>query len=212
MERKRTGKIEHWHIVAALLICYDIVAIAASYFFALLLRFDLHYGYIPKTYFFRFLKSIPFYVVICIIVFLVLHLYASIWRFASYRELRNLIIATIITLVINVAGTSLILGRMPISYYAFGIAGQFILTMGIRFAYRFVLLLKAHGQNNDYKAKVMIIGAGSAGQMLVRDLKASDKTTEKVVCFIDDNSNKWNRYVDGVPVVGGRDSILERVQ
>ena len=211
MKSKKTGKIQHWHIVSALLVCYDIVAVAASYFLALLLRFDLHYGSIPHKYLSIFLKSIPFYVVICVILFFLFHLYASIWRFASYRELRNLIFATLISISINIIGVSVFLGRMPISYYVFGLAGQFILTLGIRFSYRFILLLRERNKANDLQSRVMIIGAGAAGQMLVRDLNRTDKLQEKVVCFIDDNSNKWNRYVDGVPIVGGRDSILESI-
>ncbi|MBR2754826.1 MAG: polysaccharide biosynthesis protein [Lachnospiraceae bacterium] len=194
------------------MIVYDIIAILVSYFFALLLRFDFHYGSIPKNYLSIFSKSILVYAVICVGVFLLLHLYASIWRFASYRELRNILIATVITLVINIVGTSLILGRMPISYYVFGICLQFILTLGIRFSYRFITLLRERNIASDHQAKVMIIGAGAAGQMLVRDLKTSEKFTEKAVCFIDDNQNKWKRYIDGIPVAGGRDAILESVK
>jgi FlaA1/EpsC-like NDP-sugar epimerase len=55
----------------------------------------------------------------------------------------------------------------------------------------------------------MIIGAGEAGRMILRDIKNSHRVEEKVHCLIDDDSNKWNRYIDGVPVVGGTDSILE---
>ena len=212
MKGKKNRIIEHWHIISALMIVYDLFVIAASYFFALLLRFDFRYGSIPKNYLSIFFKSIIVYVVICVIVFLIFRLYASIWRFASYRELRNLLIATVITLAINVAGTSLILGRMPASYYIFGICLQFIMTLGIRFSYRFITLLRERSSASDRLSKVMIIGAGSAGQMLVRDLKTSEKFAEKAVCFIDDNKNKWNRYIDGIPITGGRDSILESVR
>ncbi len=212
MKGSKKFKIEHWHIISALMIVYDIISVAASYFFALLLRFDFQYGSIPKNYLSIYSKSIIVYVLICVGVFLLLRLYASIWRFASYRELRNLMIATVITLVINIVGTSLILGRMPISYYVFGICLQFILTLGIRFSYRFITLLRERNIASDHQAKVMIIGAGAAGQMLVRDLKTSEKFTEKAVCFIDDNQNKWKRYIDGIPVAGGRDAILESVK
>lgn len=212
MNRSKKFKIEHWHIISALLIVYDLVIIAASYFFALLLRFDFRYGSIPKTYLSIYSKSIIVYIVICVVVFLLFHLYASIWRFASYRELRNLLLATLITLAINAVGTTLILGRMPASYYIFGICLQFIMTLGIRFCYRFITLLRERNTASERLAKVMIIGAGAAGQMLIRDLKTSEQFAEKAVCFIDDNQNKWKRYIDGVPVAGGRDSILESVK
>ncbi len=212
MKGNKKFRIERWHLISALMICYDLVVIAGSYFLALLLRFDLRFSNIPKEFLSIYYKSIIVYAVICIGVFFLLHLYATLWRFASYRELCNLVIATAITLVINVAGTSIILGRMPISYYVFGIVMQFILTLGIRFGYRFVLLLRERRTSDDWQTKVMIIGAGAAGQMLLRDLKTSDKFAEKAVCFIDDNLNKLNRYIDGVPIVGGRDTILENVR
>ena len=58
----------------------------------------------------------------------------------------------------------------------------------------------------------MIVGAGEAGQIILRDIKNSEKVGGKVYCFIDDNPNKWGRYIDGVPVFGGSDSILEAVE
>lgn len=212
MRGSRKFKIEHWHIISALLVCYDIIVIAGAYFLALLLRFDFRYGNIPIEFLSIYTKSIIPYVIICVVVFLFLHLYASIWQFASYRELRNLLLATVISLIINVVGTSLVFGRMPISYYVFGIAMQFIFTLGVRFGYRFILLLWKRNKVYDRQAKVMIIGAGAAGQMLERDIKTTDRMAETVVCFIDDNQNKWKRYLDGVPIVGGRDAILESVQ
>ena len=61
------------------------------------------------------------------------------------------------------------------------------------------------------KKRVMLIGAGSAGQMIFRDIKHAKETSEKVYCFIDDNENKWGRYIDDVPVFGGRERIMEAV-
>ena len=58
----------------------------------------------------------------------------------------------------------------------------------------------------------MIIGAGEAGQMILRDIKTSKEVNKKVCCFIDDNPNKWGRYIDNVPIFGGRDSIMEAVK
>ena len=79
---------------------------------------------------------------------------------------------------------------MPISYYMIGIIIQLILTFGIRFSYRFVFLLRCRSNKGDKEKKVMLIGAVSASQMIFRDIKSAKETNEKVVCFIDDNSNK----------------------
>ena len=97
---------------------------------------------------------------------------------------------------------------MPISYYLIGAFLQFIFTVSVRFAYRFVLLLRANKKGDDLK-KVMLIGAGAAGQMIIRDIRRNGEVREIIVCIIDDNPNKWNRDIDGVPIVGGREQITK---
>jgi FlaA1/EpsC-like NDP-sugar epimerase len=94
-----------------------------------------------------------------------------------------------------------------------GAVFQFGAVLFIRFSYRLVLLMRREKPVSGEKLKnVMIIGAGSAGQMILRDVNRSKELSDKVVCIIDDNANKWNRYIDGTPIVGGRDSILESVE
>ena len=122
-----------------------------------------------------------------------------------------MILATVVTGVIYTGSLLIFNLHMPISYYVIGITVQFIATLGIRFFYRFVLLLRGRTNNEVQKKNVMIIGAGSAGQMLFRDIKHAKEKNETVACFIDDNSNKWDRYIDDVPVFGSRDHILEAV-
>lgn len=122
------------------------------------------------------------------------------------------VIAMLLMLYDFVAVMTAFVERMPVSYYIIGIMCQFSLTLGIRFSYRFILLLRGRKNKNAHEKKVMLIGAGAAGQMIFRDIKGAKETNERVVCFIDDNSNKWDRYIDGVPVFGGRDRILEAVE
>ena len=123
----------------------------------------------------------------------------------------RVILATVVTGVIYTGSLLVFNLHMPVSYYVIGITVQFIATLGIRFFYRFVLLLRGRTNNEEQKKNVMIIGAGSAGQMLFRDIKHAKETNETVACFIDDNPNKWDRYIDDVPVFGSRDHILEAV-
>ena len=207
-------RLEHWQVVAIYLVVYDAVVIAASFFGALWFRFDCRFQMIPKEYLFPYLKFLPIYLVFCIVVFWFMRLYKSIWRFASYSELIRVTAATIITFAFHLTGMSLLFGRMPVSYYMFGIMLQFVLTLAVRFAYRFVLLLRGRRSEEakkNYAKRVMLIGAGAAGQMILRDLKHAKETAEEVFCIIDDNPNKWGRYVDGIPVVGGRDDIMSAV-
>lgn len=212
MPKKR--HLEHWRVIAVLLVVYDLITVNLSCFLALWLRFDCRFSAIPATYWNNFLKFLPVYSVVCIIVFFCLKLYRSLWRFASCSELVRVLAATGITTVFQIAGTAVWFGFMPISYYFFGAVIQFALLLGVRFSYRFVLLERERWRSSRSTTggRVMLIGAGSAGQMILRDLKRARETDDHVCCIIDDNPNKWNRYIDGIPIVGGRDDILSNVE
>ena len=211
MSKGSKRKIEHWQVVRLLLMVYDFIAVIVSFGIALWLRFDCKVTSVEPQYLTTYTKTIIIYALFCLVVFWFLRLYKSIWRFASYSELMRVILATVVTGVIYTGSLLIINLHMPVSYYVIGITVQFIATLGIRFFYRFVLLLRGRTNNEVQKKNVMIVGAGSAGQMLFRDIKHSMETNETVACFIDDNPNKWNRYIDDVPVFGSRDHILEAV-
>ena len=212
MGKANKPKIEHWHVIALLLAVYDVIAVNMAYFLALWLRFDCAISRIGTPYLDAFLRFVPIYTVFSIAVFLILRLYNSLWRFASYRELIRVITASLITAVFHIIFITILFRRMPISYYFFGALIQFVLVLGIRFSYRFILLLRQNQVKDEPMKRVMLIGAGAAGQMILRDLHHAEIRRDKVVCIIDDNPNKWHRDIDGVPVVGGRDDILSAVQ
>ena len=204
--------IEHWHIINLGLMLYDILAVNFAFFAALFLRFDCQYSMIPSNYLASFFGFAPIYTVMCMLVFWFLKLYKSIWRFASYSELLRVAAATVTTGAIQLVGITVLFGRMPISYYTFGIVLQFFAVLGIRFSYRLILLMKNMQERRATESdatNVMIIGAGSAGRMIAQELIKTNEIHTKVCCFIDDNPNKWNRYIEGVPVVGNRDDILK---
>lgn len=211
MSKGSKRKIEHWQVVRLLLMVYDFAAVIVSFGIALWLRFDCKVTSVEPQYLTTYTKTIIIYALFCLVVFWFLRLYKSIWRFASYSELMRVILATVVTGVIYTGSLLVFNLHMPVSYYVIGITVQFIATLGIRFFYRFVLLLRGRTNNEVQKKNVMIIGAGSAGQMLFRDIKHAKEINETVACFIDDNPNKWDRYIDDVPVFGSRDHILEAV-
>ena len=211
MSKGSKRKFEHWQVVRLLLMVYDFAAVIVSFGIALWLRFDCKVTSVEPQYLTTYTKTIIIYALFCLVVFWFLRLYKSIWRFASYSELLRVILATVVTGVIYTGSLLAFHLHMPISYYVIGITVQFIATLGIRFFYRFVLLLRGRTNDEVQKKNVMIIGAGSAGQMLFRDIKHAKETNETVACFIDDNPNKWERYIDDVPVFGSRDHILEAV-
>lgn len=205
-------RIEHWEVVTGILMVYDFMAICFSYLLALLVRFDFKFSSIESQYLQGCYKSVLFYALFCVILFWFLKLYKSIWRFASYSELLRVILATAISGLIYPLIMNLFVGGMPASYYVIGVVCQFCFTLGVRFSYRFILLLRSRTSKKQSETNVMLIGAGSAGQMIQRDIVGAREINEKVACFIDDNPNKWGRYIDGVPIFGGRDSIMEAVK
>lgn len=211
--------IEHWYLIVLLLLAYDIAVTNGAYLFALWIRFDCTFSSIEPQYLVAWQKFVPVYTICCVVVFWVLHLYQSMWRFASYNEFKHILIANVITTLFHTAIITIMFGkdlpgrRMPISYYVIGMGAQFLLTLGIRFAYRFVLLEKKRwGGNQTPASRVMLIGAGTAGQMIMRNMHQSADINERVCCIIDDNPNKWGRYIDEVPIVGGQEDILLNVK
>ena len=208
---QKAGHSEHWKKIALLLAVYDFVTVVLSYTLALFLRFDFQFSHIEGTYWSFHVRMIGVYAALCLIVYNFFRLYRSLWRFASYTELVACAKAVAVTGGVLILVT-LPVHRMPVSYYMIGILCQGIAVVGVRFSYRFVLLLNKHSGGGGQQKRVMLIGAGNAGQSILRDVLAHGAGAEdRIVCIIDDNSNKWGRYIDNIPIVGGRDAILESV-
>ena len=210
--RKRKNRFEYWHQVAVFLILYDLIVVTGSYFAALWLRFDCRFSDIPIHFLTPWLQFAPIYAVVCIVTFWKLRLYQSMWRFVSFVELERLSIASLCLGIFHAVFITVLIRRMPITYYVFGAMIQFLLTALVRFAYRFMILLRSKDAKKTMQIRVMVIGAGEAGQMLLRDLHGAGESNERVFCIIDDNQGKWGRFIDGVPIVGGRDDIFLNVE
>ena len=208
--RKNRKRLEHWQVIALFMVAYDIVAVNGAYGLSLWIRFDCMYSRIPGNYLSAWMKFIPAYTLICLVIFECFHLYNSIWRFASYSELLRITAACGITSLIHITGITAIFCRMPVSYYLIGTAIQFLMILGVRFSYRLILMEKSRREKSGdgMRRRVMLIGAGAAGQMILRELNLARETSAKVCCIIDDNPNKWGRSIEGIPIVGGREDIL----
>ncbi len=209
-------KIQHWQFVAVLLAVYDAVVLNLSYFLALWLRFDCRISMIEQDYIDAYAHYTLIYMVLALIIFWKCGLYRAMWRYASFMELERIVLATGISFVVQCIGVSFVVlqcsdeyWRMPWSYYPVGIMFQFLMVLAARFSYRFVLLAKGHQLRNSAEYHpVMLIGAGSAGRAILHDMNRFASGNDRVACIIDDDANTWNRSIDGVPIVGGRDDIL----
>ena len=205
--------LTHRQIVTIYLVVSDFLAIQLAFFLALWLRFDCVYSHIPIQYLNAYRYFILPYAIGAMLIFRAFRMYRSILRYSSYPELIRSVQASLITALLHSVLITVLFVRMPISYYLGGMIFQTFFVLAIRFSYRLLLFIRNVRQPTDETAgRVMIIGAGNAGQMILRDLQRSSFLNDKAVCFIDDNPQKWNMRFAGIPVVGGRDDILSAVE
>ena len=212
---KRKFHIETWQIKAVFLMAYDIMAINISYFVALWIRFDGIFSEIPEMYLEPYTYFIPIYTLVSLVIFYLMRMYHSVWEYVSVRELMRAAIGSVAASVIHVVLITVIFGRMPLSYYLWGSCFQVLMLLAVRFSYRiFSALPQLFGTDTGEKAfhRVMIIGAGDAGRMLLENIQKTRANKDRVICMIDDNPDKQSRFFDGVRIVGGRDDILHSVE
>ena len=200
--------------IKVLLIIFDIVASNLAFGIALWLRFDCRMSLIPMYYLHGWFVFIPIYSVCVLVVYLGFRLYDSIWRYVSYNEVIRVGIACVITLLLNIFISVFFVLRMPISYYAIGFILQFIFTAGIRMSYRAIRILQDYfivGKRDDLN-RILIVGAGEAGRMLNREYKNQKPVTGDVIGFVDDNTMKRGRSIEGVRILGQIKDVPELVE
>lgn len=214
MEQQTKRKDYVWMRRAFVLLFFDVISIMASYMAALLLRFDLIFSNIPRGYLTGYIWSMPYWVIISIVVFYGMRLYHSIWMFAGIDEAKRIVQSYMILLVFYGVGILAMDLRMPRSYFLVGYVFSIMCTVGLRFGYRLLrsYLRSTRSSVEAATDRVMIIGAGQAGKTLILEMQNSRHMKTKVCCVIDDNPNKKGRLLEGVPIVGNRYDIEEMVQ
>ena len=198
---------------AVILVFADVLSISASYFAALMLRFDFIYSNIPSEYLEGYIRSLPYWLIVTVATFYILRLYHSVWSFAGVSELIRMVAAYLILIPFYVGGCLVMDLSMPRSFYFIGYIVSFCLTIGVRFSYR---LLRAYLERvrsiGSTKERVMIIGGGSAGQILIREFLNSHWLNTKVCCVVDDNPYKKGKLINGVTIEGDRHDIPSLVE
>ena len=206
-------RFKHWQIISIPLMLYDFVAVCGAYFLALFLRFDCVYSAIQARYMIPYKRFILPYAAFCILLFVAMKLYNSVWRYASYTELNRTLAGSMIASAIHTVLITVLFRRMPVSYYLMGAFFQCALLIIARFAPRFVRAFSQRKSLNYENGKrIMLIGAGNAGQMILREMVQATEIQDRVVCIIDDDPSTWHRYINNIPIVGGRDDILANVE
>lgn len=198
-----------------LIVIADILAVIIAYGLALLLRFDMKYSKIPEQYIEGYLYYIVLASVLLVCCYVIAKLYRSVWSYAGINEILKTCVASIVACVLTGVVFSIAIMQMPISFYLIGWILVFGFTASIRMMYRLLRRMRIKADNskgNTERQNIMIIGAGAAGLVLLREYHNSYYLTDRVKIFIDDNAQKWNKYLDGVLIEGGRNKILESVE
>lgn len=197
-----------------MIVIADILAVIIAYGLALLLRFDMRYSKIPKLYIEGYLYYIVLASVLLVCCYVIAKLYRSVWSYAGINEILKTCVASIVACVLTGVVFSIAIMRMPISFYLIGWILVFGFTASIRMMYRLLRRMRIKADNskgNTERQNIMIIGAGAAGLVLLREYRNSYYLTDKVKIFIDDNAQKWNKFILAMPSADRKDirDILE---
>ena len=192
------------------LIAMDIVLINMSVLLALLMRFNVTISSIPEEYIYKYEQFMIPFTLIALVVFWFCRIYHSLWEYASITELYKIVEACTITEVIHVCVTMMLELGLPRSTYFMTWIFLVVSVSASRFMYRFIRTGLNRYRTTDDDIRIMIIGAGNATNVLIREISISHYlANSRVVCVIDDNPNKVGKYIHGIKVVGTRDDIKE---
>lgn len=194
------------------LILVDIMSLVAASYLPLFIRY-LDYGEpMPEYYMSAVGNMLPFNLVLSIAVFFMFRLYHSLWAFAGETEMQNLVIACMLSGVLNGAGLQFFKAgpvAVPRSYYFLYVFVLIAEVFVSRFSYRFLRSSRNRREGMRDAFSVMVIGAGEAGNTVVKEIVTGPSSGMAVRCIIDDDEEKWGRYIQGIRVIGGRDKIVE---
>ena len=213
MEIRKFSKIPLNRIIA--LVLMDIMCIVVTSFGALYIRYEFSFQSIDPVFLQSYENIMVPNVLMTLSFFVIWKLYKSVWRYASANELINIIMAAVCASLAQLIFCTATGNRMPRSYY---VLYCFLLTTAtccIRFGYRILRIInnkRASMVERKQKVSTMIIGAGAACNMILKELESSQYLNLCARCIIDDQPGCHGKLMRGVPIVGGRDCILDAVE
>lgn len=210
MERDQNKNKRQLFIRRLILFIVDVFVLNASVILALLMRFDVSILSIPDHYAEIYKHTAIIYTAASIALFWGFKLYHSLWRYASVSELYKITLACLSSVGVYILITLTTGNTLPKTVYFMQFCFMLLGVTASRFIYRLLRIFLKREKHLEGAVRIMIIGAGEAANTLLREFQDSRYlTNQDVVCIIDDDSAKWGRYIRGVKVVGGRDSIKE---
>jgi FlaA1/EpsC-like NDP-sugar epimerase len=192
-----------------LLVLIDIFIINIAFFLAFLIRFDFD---IPVQYIILYKQSFIVFTLSNIFTFIFFKQYHKIWRYVNLKDLIDLMVVITIGSAVSSLILFLLQIHLPRSIYPLSWLLNIMLVISSRMFYRYVMSNSKVKIKNIVFKNTLIIGAGSAGQMLIRELKAHPEIGLKPVAILDDDKSKIYRSMEGVPIVGTLDDIIKAVK
>ena len=189
-----------------ILMAADVLALCLASFLGLFVRFDLNISRIPPEYAQAALEFLPYYILASLVIFFLARMYSTMWSVAGVREALHVVAACGLASLVQIAGMMLLQLSVPRSFFLVSFAALCAEELGIRLSYRVVISL--FGNHSKKAAKrIMIVGAGPSGSVILKEMTTSSLVNGCVVCFVDDDKNKAGKFLNGVPVAGNRNDI-----
>ena len=192
------------YIRIAILVIVDAVIVAFSSVMPLALRFGIFT--MDVAYLEPAIKCLPADIIITIAVLALFKLYNRVWSYAGIDEMISVLKASFVIEALYVVYRIFVNVDMPRSFYIFNWVFLFVLLAGSRVSIRVWRQFRRKYQKAESHRNVMIVGAGSAASLLIKELQYGPGDS-KIVCLIDDNPAKKGKYIHSIPIVGNRSDI-----
>ena len=192
------------NIVLFIVLDFFMLLIASK--LSILVRFD--FLNVPELYMNNAQRFIILDFIILFIIYSILKLYTSVWKYASVIELIDIMLSNIAFIAITSIYKSIFLIKLPISFYLIEFFLLVMLTCITRLGYRVIRTFCIKVKNRKNSKKTMLIGAGDAGRMIIDEIyNNAEAFDSKIVCVIDDNRSKVGHYIKGFKIEGSTKDI-----
>lgn len=209
---KNLMKNPQFWIRVSILLLADILSMMMASFLSLALRFEFVLHSIEPVFIESMYTYLPINIICTVVIFYFFHMYTSLWKYASVKEISNVFLAVFCSGLVQTAGMHLLRLRVPRSYYILYTILLLFMELMIRFSYRFMRFMRNEYFVREQPNNVMVVGAGDAGAAIIKEMRLSKYVKQKVCCVIDDNPAKQFRYIEGCQIVGNRESIPKKAE
>lgn len=188
----------------------DTFLLNACVYLSLIMRFDVGIVSIEPQYISNYVENVLPYTIMSLLIFWLFRLYHSLWQYASIAEVYRIAEACIIVELVHFLSNKIMGNMLPRSCYFNAAIYLIIAICASRFMYRMIRTVLNKYRNIKTSNNVMIIGAGEATNVIMREIQNSSYlANSNIACIIDDDRRKVGKYIRGVKVIGTRDKIKE---